>query len=167
MAGLFFRAKLGTTQGGMKVKTLPLPLVVAFVLVLLGWCYWTAIADPVVREADVRFARLARPARAPVRGARCCPTSTSPGGTCRPNGWRASSALVNALRPDLVLIAGDFTSYTRSRPGPLRLRRSGGTAGGPSFAGSARSQCSAITTIGANAGEARGACAASPSGVLD
>ena len=29
-----------------------LPIMVALGLALLGWCYWTAIADPVVREAD-------------------------------------------------------------------------------------------------------------------
>ena len=37
-------------------------LVVALGLALLGWCYWTAIADPIVREADVALP-TGRPAR--------------------------------------------------------------------------------------------------------
>ena len=36
----------------MTLRRFPL-LLVALVCLLIGWAYWTAIADPVVREAEV------------------------------------------------------------------------------------------------------------------
>src|SRR4051812_16725919 len=51
MAGLFFR-QVRRHARDMSIRRFLL-LVVALVLALLGWCYWTAIADPVVREAEV------------------------------------------------------------------------------------------------------------------
>jgi predicted MPP superfamily phosphohydrolase len=100
-------------------------------LFLLGWAYWTAVSDPVVRRADLALLpadgdeeelkavlisdiHVAEPDMPPRRLARIV-------------------SQVNELRPDLVLIAGDLVSdraiATRRYPlaeaiAPLRQLRS-------------------------------------------
>src|SRR4051794_34551796 len=85
-----------------------LQLSVALVLALLGWCYWTAIADPVVREAEVALPGW--PAGAPPVRALLMRAPHVGGPDMPPEGLAGIVAQANALRPDIVLIAGDFLS---------------------------------------------------------
>src|SRR3569623_482602 len=86
-------------------------LSVAFVLALLGWCYWTAIADPVVREADVALPGW--PAGTPPLRALLMSDLHVAGPDMPPERVARIVAQANALRPDIVLIAGDFISDRR------------------------------------------------------
>src|SRR3569623_150396 len=81
-------------------------LSVAFVLALLGWCYWTAIADPVVREADVALPDW--PAGAPPLRALLMSDLHVAGPDTPPERLARIVAQANALRPDIGFIAGDF-----------------------------------------------------------
>ena len=83
-------------------------LSVAFVLALLGWCYWTAIADPVVREADVALPNW--PAGAPPLRALLISDLHVAGPDMPPELLARIVEQVNALAPDIVFIAGDFLS---------------------------------------------------------
>src|SRR3954465_741297 len=85
-----------------------LQLSVALVLALLGWCYWTAIADPVVREAEVALPGW--PAGAPPVRALLMSDLHVAGPDMPPERLARIVAQANALRPDIVLIAGDFVS---------------------------------------------------------
>jgi len=87
-------------------------LSVALVLALLGWCYWSAIADPVVREADVALPRW--PAGAPPVRALLMSDLHVAGPDMPPERLARIVEQANALRPDIVLIAGDFISDRRS-----------------------------------------------------
>jgi predicted MPP superfamily phosphohydrolase len=81
-------------------------ILAALLLLLLGWCYWTAISTPTVREARVVGAGY--PAdQAPVRVALLSDLHVQ-GPDMPPERVARIVAQVNALRPDLVLIAGDF-----------------------------------------------------------
>jgi predicted MPP superfamily phosphohydrolase len=80
-------------------------IVAALLLMLLGWCYWSAIADPAVREARVDLPGF--PAgQAPVRVALLSDFHVQ-GPDMPPERVARIVELVNALRPDLILIAGD------------------------------------------------------------
>jgi len=106
------------------LKTLPFPghasimtvrrallVMVALGLGLLGWCYWTAIADPVVREADVALPDW--PAGAPPLRALLMSDLHVAGPDMPPERLARIVAQANALRPDIVFIAGDFVSDRR------------------------------------------------------
>jgi predicted MPP superfamily phosphohydrolase len=83
----------------------------ALLILLLGWCYWSAVADPVFREA--RMALPGFPAgQAPVRVALLSDIHVQ-GPDMPPERLARIVEQVNAQRPDLVLIAGDITG-TRS-----------------------------------------------------
>jgi predicted MPP superfamily phosphohydrolase len=84
---------------------------VALLILLLGWCYWSAIADPTFREARVTLPGY--PAgQAPVRVALLSDIHVQ-GPDMPPERLARIVEQVNAQRPDLVLIAGDFLG-TRS-----------------------------------------------------
>jgi predicted MPP superfamily phosphohydrolase len=83
-------------------------LVVALGLLFLGWCYWSAVADPVVREAEVRLPGWPAGA-APVRVVLIADLHVA-GPDMPPERLARIVGQINALRPDLVLIAGDFVS---------------------------------------------------------
>jgi uncharacterized protein len=83
-------------------------LLVACGLLVAGWAYWTAIADPVVREAELAPPRW--PMGAPrVRAVLISDLHASPP-DMTPRRIGRIVAQINALRPDVVLIAGDFLS---------------------------------------------------------
>ena len=86
-------------------------LLVAFGLLSTGWAYWTAIADPVVREAELGLPGWPAGA-APVRAVLLADLHVA-GPDMPPERLARIVAQVNALRPDLVLIAGDFISDRR------------------------------------------------------
>lgn len=69
----------------------------------LGWCFREATSDPVVRRAEVAMAGLERPVRIAL-------LSDIHIGTAAMGPERLSRIVeqVNALKPDLVVIAGDF-----------------------------------------------------------
>jgi len=69
----------------------------------LGWCFREATSDPVVRRADVAMPGLARPMKIVL-------LSDIHVGTAAMGPKRLGRivAQVNALKPDLVVIAGDF-----------------------------------------------------------
>jgi len=89
-----------------------------FVLFLLlvalsvtGWAYWTAIADPVVRETEVALADWPRGAP-PVRAVLISDLHVA-GPDMPPSRLVRIVAQIQALHPDLVLIAGDMVSDKR------------------------------------------------------
>jgi len=86
-------------------------LSVALLLALLAWCYWTAIADPVVREAEIALPGW--PAGAPPVRALLMSDLHVAGPDMPPERLARIVDQVNALRPDIVLIAGDFISDRR------------------------------------------------------
>ena len=87
-------------------------LLVALTLALLGWCYWTAIADPVVREADVAMADW--PTGAPPVRALLMSDLHVAGPDMPPERVARIVAQANALRPDIIFVAGDFISDRRA-----------------------------------------------------
>ena len=87
-------------------------LLVALGLALLGWCYWTAIADPVVREAQVGLPDW--PAGAPPVRALLMSDLHVAGPDMPPERLARIVGQANALQPDIVLIAGDFVSDKRA-----------------------------------------------------
>lgn len=83
-----------------------LAILAALVLLLalfLGWCFREATGDPIVRRADVAMPGLERPVRVAL-------LSDIHVGTAAMGPARLTRIVdqVNALKPDLVLIAGDF-----------------------------------------------------------
>ena len=77
-------------------------------MALVGWAYWTAIADPVVRELELAPPRW--PADAPqIRALLISDIHASPP-DMTPRRLGRIVAQINALDPDIVLIAGDFLS---------------------------------------------------------
>jgi hypothetical protein len=85
---------------------------IALGLALLAWSYATAIADPVVRRAEVSLPGLDRPVRvvliADIHVA---------GPDMPPERLGRIVGQINALRPDVVLIAGDFIGDGRLSTG--------------------------------------------------
>ena len=85
-----------------------LGLLALTMLLLIGWMYWTAISDPVVRRTEVWMAGLERPLRAVLI------SDIHVGGPdMPPSRLDRIVAQVNALAPDLVLIAGDLITDKR------------------------------------------------------
>jgi predicted MPP superfamily phosphohydrolase len=81
-------------------------ILAALLLLFLGWCYWGAVADPVVRETRIGLPGF--PAgQAPVRVAFLSDIHVQ-GPDMPPERVARIVGQVNAQRPDLVLIAGDF-----------------------------------------------------------
>ena len=81
-------------------------ILAALALLLLGWCYWSAISAPVVRRATVELPGY--PAgQAPVKVALLADLHVQ-GPDMPPERVARIVAQVNAERPDLVLIAGDL-----------------------------------------------------------
>lgn len=87
-------------------------LLVALLVALTGWAYWTAIADPVVREAALALPGW--PAGAPPVRAVLISDLHVAGPDMPPARLERIVERINALRPDLVLIAGDFISDKRT-----------------------------------------------------
>jgi predicted MPP superfamily phosphohydrolase len=86
-------------------------LVVALGLAVLGWAYWSAIADPLVRRAE--FGLLDWPAgAAPIRVVLLSDLHVA-GPDMPPSRLARIVDQVNTMQPDLVLIAGDFVSDKR------------------------------------------------------
>lgn len=86
-------------------------ILAALAILLLGWCYWSAISAPVVREARVELPGF--PAgQAPVRVALLSDLHVQ-GPDMPPERLARIVDQVNAQRPDLVLIAGDFVGSRR------------------------------------------------------
>jgi predicted MPP superfamily phosphohydrolase len=86
-------------------------LLVALGAALIGWCYWTAIADPVVREAVIALPDW--PAGQPPIRALLMADLHVAGPDMPPERLARIVAQANALHPDIVLIAGDFVSDRR------------------------------------------------------
>ncbi len=76
---------------------------------LLGFMYWTALRDPAVRRTEVALPGLDRPLRAVLLS-----DIHVAGPDMPPDRLARIVAQVNALRPDLVLIAGDLVSDKRT-----------------------------------------------------
>lgn len=78
----------------------------------VGWSYWTAIADPVVREAAVGLDGWPEGAP-PIRAVLISDIHVA-GPDMPPERLARIVARINALGPDIVLIAGDFVSDKRT-----------------------------------------------------
>lgn len=83
-----------------------------FGLALLGFAYWTATRDPVVRETEVALPGWPDGAGS-VRAVLLTDLHVA-GPDMPPERLARIVAQVNALRPDLVLIGGDFISDKRT-----------------------------------------------------
>jgi predicted MPP superfamily phosphohydrolase len=83
-------------------------VMVAVGAALLGWMYRTAVADPVVRRTEVALPGLAAPLRAVLISDLHVAGPDMP-----PERLARIVGQVNALGPDLVLIAGDLVSDKR------------------------------------------------------
>jgi predicted MPP superfamily phosphohydrolase len=104
MAGLFFRYE--SDHASIMTFKRFLLILAALAILLIGWCYWSAISDPVVREARVELPGF--PAgQAPVRVALISDLHVQ-GPDMPPERVARIVEQVNAQRPDLVLIAGDI-----------------------------------------------------------
>ena len=75
-------------------------------IAIIGWAYWTAIADPVVRETEVALADWPR-GEPPVRAVLISDIHVA-GPDMPPSRLARIVDQIRALRPDLVLIAGDL-----------------------------------------------------------
>ena len=92
------------------LRTLALLFVVAAVLgaALAGWMYWTAVSDPVVRRTALSMPGLSRPVRVLLM------SDIHVGGPdMPPSRLDGIVARINALHPDVVLIAGDLITEKR------------------------------------------------------
>src|ERR1044072_8271019 len=81
-------------------------ILAALIILLLGWCYWTAISAPAVREARVELPGF--PGGQGAGRVRLLSAFHVQGPHMPPERVARIVAQVNALHPDLVLIAGDF-----------------------------------------------------------
>jgi len=95
-------------------------LLVASGLLLACWAYGTAIADPVVREAEVALPGW--PDGAPPIRAVLISDIHVAGPDMPPDRLARIVGRINALRPDVVLIAGDFVSDKRTSTRHYRQR---------------------------------------------
>jgi hypothetical protein len=86
-------------------------ILVAIGLGLVGWAYWTAVADPVVREAGIDLPGWPQGAR-PIRAVLISDIHVA-GPDMPPSRLERIVTQINALRPDIVLIAGDLISDKR------------------------------------------------------
>ena len=96
----------------MKIVRRILLILVALGLAGAGWTYWTAIADPVVREAAVALDGWPEGAP-PIRAVLISDVHVA-GPDMPPARLARIVARINALGPDIVLIAGDFVSDKRT-----------------------------------------------------
>jgi uncharacterized protein len=96
----------------MKIAIRILLALVALGLAGIGWCYWTAIADPVVREAGLELHGWPQGAP-PIRAVLISDIHVA-GPDMPPARLARIVRQINALRPDIVLIAGDFVSDKRT-----------------------------------------------------
>lgn len=80
-------------------------------LALLAFMYWTALRDPVVREAEVRLRDWPR-GTPPVRAVLISDLHVA-GPDMPPSRLEHIVGRIDSLRPDIVLIAGDFISDKR------------------------------------------------------
>jgi predicted MPP superfamily phosphohydrolase len=104
MAGQRFPRK---SAAGKRLRRALLLIILAAAL-LAGWMYWTAISDPVVRRTEIRLAGLTDPLRIVLI------SDTHVGGPdMPPERLERIVGQVNALGPDLVLIAGDLVTDKR------------------------------------------------------
>jgi len=87
-------------------------ILAALAIFLLGWCYWSAISDPVVRRASVGLPGFPG-GQPPVKVALISDIHVQ-GPDMPPERLARIVEQVNALNPDLVLIAGDFVSDRRA-----------------------------------------------------
>ena len=166
MAGLFFRSTERASASGMTIDDASSLLLAALGLALLGWCYWTR--DRRSGGARGRGRRCPAGRRARRRSGRVLISDIHVAGPDMPPARLARIvAQVNALRPDIVLIAGDFVSDKRIVD-PLTIRWPRRSRRWPACGrGSASSRCSAITTIGATPPRRARALAAAGVRVLD
>jgi uncharacterized protein len=81
-------------------------------LALAGWAYWTAVSDPVVREAAVELPGWPEGAP-PIRAVLISDIHVA-GPDMPPERLERIVVQINALRPDIVLIAGDLVSDKRT-----------------------------------------------------
>ncbi|HEX2762710.1 MAG TPA: metallophosphoesterase [Allosphingosinicella sp.] len=78
---------------------------------LVGFCYWTAVADPVVRTVTVALPGWPK-GTAPIRAVLISDIHVG-GPDMPPARLTRIVAQINALRPDMVLIAGDLVTDKR------------------------------------------------------
>lgn len=78
-------------------------------MALLAWMYHLATADPVVRKTELRVANLSIPVRLVLIADLHVAAPDMP-----PRRVRRLVEQINALQPDLILIAGDFVSDKRT-----------------------------------------------------
>lgn len=83
-------------------------ILLLLVIGIIGWAYRTAIADPVLRHTTVTLSGLAD-GTAPIRALLISDIHVA-GPDMPPERLARIVTQINALNPDLVLIAGDFTS---------------------------------------------------------
>ena len=86
-------------------------MLIALGLTLAGWAYWTATRDPLVREARITLPGWPAGA-APLRVVLTSDIHVA-GPDMPPARLERIVARINALRPDVVLIAGDLVSDKR------------------------------------------------------
>lgn len=86
-------------------------LIVGASLALLGWAYWTAVSDPVVRK--VEFALLPSDATSAKLGVLLMTDIHVAGPDMPPSRLRRIVSQANALKPDVVVITGDLVSDKR------------------------------------------------------
>lgn len=110
MSGLFFRLRTPHARGMRWLRAFG--FLVACGLALLGWMYWSAVADPVVREAEIGLPDW--PAGAPPVRAVLVSDIHVAGPDMPPLRLARIVEQINALRPDIVMIAGDFISDKRA-----------------------------------------------------
>ncbi len=114
MAGLFFRQFPGQARAMRWIRMLArmVAALALVALVLIGWAYWTAVSVPVVREAEVRLPGWPEGAP-PIRAVLISDIHVA-GPDMPPERLERIVVQINALRPDIVLIAGDFVSDKRT-----------------------------------------------------
>lgn len=96
----------------MKTRLIRIALaLVALGLAITGWAYWTAIADPVVREARIGLPDW--PEGVPPMRAVLLADIHVAGPDMPPARLARIVGQINALEPDIVLIAGDLVSDKR------------------------------------------------------
>jgi len=83
-----------------------LGVILALVLALAGWCYLNILADPIVRRATIAMPGWPAGAR-PLRVALVSDVHVQ-GPDMPPERVERLVAQVNAQRPDIILLAGDF-----------------------------------------------------------
>lgn len=111
--GAVDQARLAPQNGAMRRASIRLVLIgAALGVTLIGWCYRTALRDPLVQETEIALSGWPADQR-PVRAVLLTDAHVA-GPDMPPSRLARIVEQVNALRPDIVLIAGDFVSDKRS-----------------------------------------------------